>query len=95
MIEVKRTRSNIEILANILRISIKGAKKSHIVYKANLNFMVVKRYLRLLNDSGLIIFPSDDNRLFKTTKKGIEYLNQYENLTDYIRPLAERLKSGS
>ena len=79
-------RSDIEILADILRVAMDGAKKSHIVYQANLNFEVAKRYLKRLHEAGLIILPSDGSRLFKTTPKGVEYLNQYENLIDYIVP---------
>jgi predicted transcriptional regulator len=38
----KKRRSNIEISADILKVALHGAKKSHIVYRANLNFEVVK-----------------------------------------------------
>lgn len=79
-----KRRSDIEISADILKVAMNGAKKSHIVYRANLNFDVVKRYLKRLNDAGLINLPSIENRLFKTTPKGREYINQYEHLNTYI-----------
>ena len=79
-----KRRSDIEISADILKVALDGAKKSHIVYKANLNFEVVKRYLKHLNEAGLINFPSIQNRLFKTTKKGKDYINRYENLNNYM-----------
>ncbi|MHA2313774.1 MAG: winged helix-turn-helix domain-containing protein [Candidatus Hermodarchaeia archaeon] len=46
----KKRRSNIEISADILKVALHGAKKSHIVYRANLNFEVVKRYLQRLSE---------------------------------------------
>ena len=83
MLNNKR-RSNIEISADILKVAMNGAKKSHIVYRANLNFDVVKRYLKRLNEAGLINLPSLNGHIFKTTSKGKEYINQYENLNAYI-----------
>ena len=79
-----KRRSEMEISADILKIAMDGAKKSHIVYRANLNFEVVKRYLKHLSDADLIEFPSLHERLFKTTPKGKEYIHQYENLTNYM-----------
>jgi predicted transcriptional regulator len=73
-----------EISADILKVALYGAKKSHIVYRANLNFEVVKRYLQYLSEAGLIKFPSFENRLFKTTRKGKEYIQRYENLNTYM-----------
>jgi predicted transcriptional regulator len=87
MIEImmsKKRRSDIEISADILKVALHGAKKSHIVYRANLNFEVVKRYLQHLSEAGLINFPSLENRLFKTTQKGKEYIQRYENLNMYM-----------
>ncbi|NQT09462.1 transcriptional regulator, partial [Candidatus Bathyarchaeota archaeon] len=38
-------RNNLDICADILRVSRGGAKKTHLVYKANLNFNIVKKYI--------------------------------------------------
>lgn len=81
---MSKKRSEIEIFADILRVAKCGAKKSHIVYKANLNFRIVKDYLSILEKSGLIIGPQGVNNLFNTTEKGVEYLNHYEEFKDYI-----------
>lgn len=85
MMNDKKRRSNIEISADILKVALHGAKKSHIVYRANLNFEVVKRYLQRLSEAGLINFPSLENRLFQTTRKGEEYIQRYENLDNYMK----------
>ncbi|MDQ1281011.1 MAG: hypothetical protein QG670_2275 [Thermoproteota archaeon] len=76
-----KKRSPLEICADVLRISKEGAKKSHIVYKANLNFKIVNEYLTHLQETGLITFPSNNEPLFKTTPKGLEYIDQYTRLT--------------
>lgn len=54
----------------ILKAALEGAKKTHIVYRANLNFDVINRYLVLLQDRGLIV--KRDN-LYVTTEKGKEF----------------------
>lgn len=82
MVKMVKKRSNLEISADVLRIAKEGAKKSHIVYKANLNFELVNTYLKHLQETGLINFAPDDDHLFKTTSKGVEYINQYTKLVN-------------
>ncbi|MDQ1279182.1 MAG: hypothetical protein QG670_442 [Thermoproteota archaeon] len=81
MIKMTKKRNYLEISADLLRVAKEGARKSHLVYKANLNFSIIETYLKRLQETGLITVPSDDH-LFKTTLKGEEYLNQYMKLTD-------------
>jgi len=80
-----KKRSDIEILADILKVAKGGAKKSHIVYKANLNFKIVKNYLTILSESGLITCPEGPENTFNTTDKGIEYINHFECFKDYMK----------
>jgi predicted transcriptional regulator len=70
-------RSNIDICADILKVARGGANKTRIVYQANLNFKLVKDYLRRLVDRGLI---EASERLFVTTPKGVQFIEQYSHL---------------
>ena len=79
-------RSDIEITAEILQVARNGAKKSHIVYKANLNFKIGKKYLDRLIHSGLLEAPNGESKVFKTTEKGVDYINYYHGLKDYLSP---------
>ncbi len=54
----------------ILKAALEGAKKTHIVYNANLNFDMVNRYLQMLEEQGLI---ERKGNLYVTTKKGKEF----------------------
>lgn len=63
-------RSRTAISAEILKAALQGAKKTHIVYRVNLNFEVANRYLSMLLEKGLI--EQKDN-LYITTEKGIKY----------------------
>jgi predicted transcriptional regulator len=44
-----------------------GAKKTHILYEANLNSNITQKYLEMLNEKELI---RHENGLFITTNKG-------------------------
>jgi predicted transcriptional regulator len=60
-------RSKDEVALDILRVAMKGATKTHIIYETKLNFTVVQRYLEMLKEKELI---RQENKLFITTNKG-------------------------
>ena len=74
-------RNNLDICADILQVSQSGAKKTQIVYKANLNFMIVKKYLGNLIEKGFM--EKNDNHYF-TTNKGVNFLESYEEFSSSI-----------
>ncbi len=67
-------RNNLDICSDILRVARGGANKTRIVYQANLNFQIVKKYLNRLIDNGFLR-PSED--VFITTPKGVQFIEQY------------------
>jgi len=79
---LSQRRNNLEIIAEILRIARKGAKKTRIVYGANLNFKMLREYLRKLEGAGLIVVSEEENGLIKTTKKGYEFLQHFYGLKE-------------
>jgi predicted transcriptional regulator len=60
-------RSRTDIAVDILRVAINGAKTTHIVYQANLNFNIAYEYLEMLKEKELI---RHEKGLFITTEKG-------------------------
>ena len=74
-------RGMFEISADILKVAMNGAKKSHLVYRANLNFEVIERYLKRLIKGGLI---ENSGRIFRTTEKGIEFIDHFKRFKDYV-----------
>jgi predicted transcriptional regulator len=73
-------RNDLDICADILKVAKSGAKKTHIVYQANLNFTLVKKYLKRLINSGFIE-DNNDGELYITTQRGFKFLEQYSKLT--------------
>jgi predicted transcriptional regulator len=62
-----KRRSRTDIAEDILRLAMNGAKKTHIVHEANLNFKLIHKYLEVLTENELIMH---ENGLFITTDKG-------------------------
>lgn len=71
-------RNDLDICADILQVSQGGAKKTHIVYGANLNFNIVKKYLQRLIENGFL--SKTEGPSFVTTEKGYRFLEQYRTL---------------
>ena len=70
---MNRRRNSMDIAASILRLAARGAKKTHLVYKANLNFVFLEEYLERLEEAGLM-------EGLAPTQKGIDFLRQYDRL---------------
>ena len=78
-------RSQIDIVADVLRVTVGGVKKTQIMYGCNLSFKQLQTYLSLLLDRGLLRKVSEkekgrDPRFFKTTSKGQNLLRAYDRL---------------
>jgi predicted transcriptional regulator len=80
-------RSRFDIIGEILSLTKDGAVKTSIVYRANLNFNVVNRYLNLLLHEGLVSATKGSTVKYKITKKGIEFLDAYKNLKNVAENL--------
>lgn len=79
-------RNDIDICADILKVARGGAKKTHLVYRANLNFNVIKKYLRKLMDTGFL--ESEDGRYF-TTEDGARFLERYK---EFVAPFYKDMR---
>jgi predicted transcriptional regulator/DNA-directed RNA polymerase subunit RPC12/RpoP len=72
-----RKRTSFDILADILKIAERPISKTEILYRANLSFKQAEKYLKMLEDMGLLkmYFEDGNNRRYLTTQKGKEYLS--------------------
>jgi predicted transcriptional regulator len=67
-------RSRTEIVINILDAANGGTTKTKIMYIAFLSYTQLTEYLSVLTDNNLIEYLDGTNK-FKTTEKGLNYLN--------------------
>lgn len=78
----KKRRGKLEIIIDILSVAMKEAKKTEIVYKANLNFKRVGKYLPYLEEKGLIENMGSE---YKTTGKGKQFLRDYRKMKEQLK----------
>lgn len=69
-------RTSLQILAEILKIVRTGARKTRIMYQANLSFTMLKKYLDYALDTELVACP--DGSCYVATEKGHEFLERYD-----------------
>ena len=78
----KKRRGKLEIIIDILSVAMKDAKKTEIVYKANLNFKRAGKYLPYLEEKGLIENMGSE---YKTTEKGKQFLRDYRKMKEQLK----------
>jgi len=84
--DVQRYRSKGRIMADILRAIRRDgeAKITHILYKANLSYDRLVRYLDQLHESGLIEKIEEEERtFFKITPKGERFLSEFRRIEEF------------
>jgi len=81
----RKRRDRLLIIAEILDISKDGALKTQIMYKANLSFSQLNTYLKLLLKIQLLeIIEVNGKNVYKTTKKGVEYMQSYKEVIEIL-----------
>lgn len=86
-----RRRDRFYIMAEILEITLDGALKTQVMYKANLSFAQVNTYLALLLNLNLIeTVKSTGKTAYKTTRKGMRYLHRYREIRELLQKEQER-----
>lgn len=83
---MRRHRSRTDIISDILDAANErsGVGRTRIMYKAFLSYVQLKEYLPALTESGLLRYDIDA-QIFKTTQKGLRFLNTYNRIYDAIK----------
>lgn len=78
-------RSRIDILSQILEVeNRRNATKTKIMYKVLLSYNQLKEHLMLLTEKDLLHY-NEDTQTFKTTEKGLRFLQIYNQIDDMIK----------
>jgi predicted transcriptional regulator len=75
--ELLGRRDRHDIIVEILKAAKKGEKKTCIMSKVRLSHSQLKLYLGYLNQNGMIV---NDNGVYKTTPKGLAYIQEFESI---------------
>jgi predicted transcriptional regulator len=87
-------RDRFDIIADILTVASQEAKKTRIMYQANLSYKVLQRYLTEIVDASLVTFEDHDQQ-YKLTIKGLEYLDAYKNYARCFKNMQKHLNDFS
>lgn len=76
-----KTRGRLQIMAHVLQEALNGSGKSRIMYRSNLSYRNLEKYLRLLLTMQFLKeVKKGKNTVYETTGKGLEYLEAYRKL---------------
>lgn len=94
---VNNRRSEIEIIGKILSLSQNGARKTKILYQANLSYSTLREYLFFLLEKQLLeekIIKNNGSRelkVYHTTTYGNELLMNIQNIINCFNKNSERI----
>jgi predicted transcriptional regulator len=83
---MNRRRSNIEIIADMLRVGENGAGKTEIMYSANMSYAQIQKYLGFLLSHGFInkVKLGNPSVSYQVTEKGGELLRNIEGIVEVL-----------
>lgn len=87
-------RGRLDIIADILLVASREAKKTQIMYQANLSYKVLVRYLDDVKDAALIRFE-DSSQSYMLTSKGQMFLDIYRDYSKANKSIEKRLNDFS
>ena len=83
-------RRRFEIIADILKVAGDGAKKTRIMYAANLSHALLEKYLVSMIDIGFIRVNNDG---YEVTDKGQIFLERYTDFSSKYSKLRRELEN--
>jgi len=82
-------RSKLEIIADVLGVVSGGAKKTKIMYQANLSYKLLVHYLKDVIDMGLV--KMKDGNTYELTKNGFDFLKEFKGYYERRVEIEEQL----
>ena len=83
-------RNNVEIVGDILAVARDGALKTQIMYRANLSFKLLEKYMSVVLNAGLVMRNHDGRYLI--TEKGLLFLEKFRGYKRHARSLRRQSK---
>jgi len=83
--DANRRRDRHDIVAEILKTSMNGKIKTHIMYRARLSYSQINEYLPMLVDKGFLENTKvsrgrQTTAVFRTTTKGLQFIENLESI---------------
>lgn len=85
-----KNRDRLSIIAAVLEASRAGSSKTHIMFKANLSFKLLEKYLTLVTEAGFVNLTDSSYQL---TARGDEFLERYKSFQSELSKLKQSLEA--
>jgi predicted transcriptional regulator len=82
-------RDRLDIIADILEVANRNAKKTQIMYQANLSYKVLHKYLTEMSEATLLEFQ-ELTQSYYVTSKGKEFLQTYHEYLKNSKSIEKR-----
>ncbi|MDP2932036.1 MAG: winged helix-turn-helix domain-containing protein [Chloroflexota bacterium] len=84
--KINRRRSNIEIIADMLKVGENGAGKTEIMYSANMSYSQIQKYLGFLMSQGFIDKVELGNPVvtYRVTENGLKLLQCINSVVEML-----------
>ncbi|UCH70542.1 MAG: hypothetical protein JSV29_00735 [Candidatus Bathyarchaeota archaeon] len=90
--KTNKNRNSLEIVRDMLSAASEKAKKTRIMYRANLSYRLMEKYLNTILESGLV--ECDDDSCYMVTWRGKEFLQMYEDYLERCRRIGKDIKGA-
>jgi predicted transcriptional regulator len=84
-----KNRGSLDIVRDILSIASVKVRKTRILYQANMNYVQLEKYLKVLLDGGLV--ECDGDSCYLITRKGRKFLQTYANYVERCRRIRKEV----
>ena len=82
-------RSKLSIIADVLQAAADGAKKTRIMYLANLSYRLLEKYLRIVTSANLLTCNGDE---YEVTEKGRLFLQKFISYSERLLVVKKELE---
>ena len=90
-----KRRDKLYIIAEILEIAKDGVLKTQIMYRGNLSFTQLNDYLNFMLKNALLEkVLLNDKEVYKTTRKGMNFLQRYREITELLKTEGDDYKNN-
>jgi predicted transcriptional regulator len=89
---LRNYRGRLDIIADILQVVSQNAKKTQIMYQANLSYKVLTKYLKEVSEASLAAFECE-RQCYILTAKGRAFLDAYKEYYRGNRHIEKRLNT--
>jgi predicted transcriptional regulator len=78
-------RTQVDIIVTLLERAVRGATRTALVYQANLNFTLVRKYTALLQSKSMLeLVQTSRGPMYRTTETGLEALKSLKSAMNLV-----------